>query len=333
MASHSIPRQEARAEVELKPFAAEEVPRLIDLWNEVVYTDGSEERYGCMTPERFKNRVLDNPNFAPEGAILAYSQGRLVGFCLVATRREPSPVIDIATLPGYLSALLVHPQHRRRGIGSALLQAGIGYLRRQGKRQIRTGYRNPIPLFVGIEVEDTAALSFFRAQGFEEEIEWRMRLSLAGFAKDREMEELRRRLGAEGVEVHPLQEQEVEDLLALLQAHFAGWYEPMYNDAHRGTLELSNLFVARRGEALVGFVRVGWSGDTGGVWGIGVAPEKRNKGVGTWLLFAALNRLKRAGVETVNLSTGATNFAAQRIYGKAGFQKVGAFAIFRKPIG
>jgi len=50
------------------------------------------------------------------------------------------------------------------------------------------------------------------------------------------------------------------------------------------------------------------------------------------MLFSALNKLKRDGVRTVHLTTGSQNFPAQKIYGKAGFRKVGAFAMFRKQI-
>jgi len=313
----------------IKAFAPGDEDEVVRLWSKVAE---SERDIGTLTPDDFRNRVMSNPNFDPKGAFLAYSGETLVGFCLVTVRKEPFRVRSLEEFPAFISAIMVHPSYRRRGIGSRLISKAVGYAGSQGKREIRTGFDNPVPLFIGVDVSKKGVSGFFSKHGFEEEIELVMRLSLLEFEKEKEIKQLQERVAHISVSVSLLERQDAQGMLELLKEYAVWWYEPMVKDVETSELDMANVFVAREGERIVGFVRVDEIGENGDVWGILAHPEKQCKGIGTLLLFTALSKLKKDGVKTVHLTTGNSNFPAQRIYGKAGFRKIGAFAMFRKAI-
>jgi len=60
----------------------------------------------------------------------------------------------------------------------------------------------------------------------------------------------------------------------------------------------------------------------GAVQNLGIAPEHRNRGVGTVLLLRALEGFRRAGLERVRLEVTADNLAAIRLYRRHGFTQV-----------
>lgn len=61
---------------------------------------------------------------------VAVEGGRMVGY-ITAFVREQAPYWRVRCV-GDISGLMVHPDHRRRGIGGALLRAATAFFRRQG---------------------------------------------------------------------------------------------------------------------------------------------------------------------------------------------------------
>src|SRR5687768_38562 len=86
-----------------------------------------------ISPARFTRQVLLDPNFLPEGALVAYSGGRLAGFCLAVARQVPLENAPPDGDRGYITLLGVLPESQRQGIGSWLLEAAEAFLRAQGR--------------------------------------------------------------------------------------------------------------------------------------------------------------------------------------------------------
>ena len=57
----------------------------------------------------------------------------------------------------------------------------------------------------------------------------------------------------------------------------------------------------------------------GGIQNLGVVPEHRHRGLGTWVLFGALRGFRQAGLTRAFLEVTADNRGAIRLYGRAGF--------------
>ena len=77
---------------------------------------------------------------------IARSGGSAVGFCAVRAASDEGELLDIAVLP----------EHRRGGIGTALLGAGLAYLRDAGTERI----------FLEVRVSNSAAQSMYASCGF-----------------------------------------------------------------------------------------------------------------------------------------------------------------------
>ncbi|MCK5548772.1 MAG: GNAT family N-acetyltransferase, partial [Thermoplasmata archaeon] len=204
--------------------------------------------------------------------------------------------------------------------------------RRHGKRELRTGYDSPISIvWPGVDAKNRGARKFFAACGFEETSEEiTMELDLGGYNKYSEIVSLRRDLSSLSIGVDGATRSDFEPLLRGMKGDL-GWDEASYRELIVARkLRVKNIVLAKRSDRVVGFIRVR---DDGGVLGIATDKNLRSRGIGKLLLFEAMRMLKRRGVELATLTTGAENFSAQRIYGKAGFTKTGSFFYLWKKIG
>jgi mycothiol synthase len=84
--------------------------------------------------------------FDPDGVFVAETDEEAVGFCICFRRGDL----------GYISVVGVVPQHRRRGIASALVGRAVGYLRSRGVETVR----------IDVYVDAPAAVAAYRSLGF-----------------------------------------------------------------------------------------------------------------------------------------------------------------------
>ena len=193
---------------------------------------------------------------------------------------------------GSVRLLAVAPEHRRRGVGSALLGALADDLRQRGATSLRVGEAAPNYLTPGIDVRYEAAPAFLGAHGLRETSEAvNLGVDLGREAWDTRDNE--RRLAATGVAVRRAAEADRPALAALLDAHWPAW-KPEADGAMR--LRPPSLHLAVRDGAAIGFAAhsatnapLGWFGP------MGTAPEARGLGVGAVLLRRCLADLKADG--------------------------------------
>jgi mycothiol synthase len=82
------------------------------------------------TPEGEIERFVRSPSFRADGVIYALHDGQVVGECW--SWIDDEAIARTGEKRGDIWCLCVHPQHRRRGLGRALLLAGVRWLRQQG---------------------------------------------------------------------------------------------------------------------------------------------------------------------------------------------------------
>jgi mycothiol synthase len=75
-------------------------------------------------------RFVRSPSFRADGVIYAVHEGQVVGECW--NWIDNDRIGQCGEKRGDIWCLCVHPQHRRRGLGRALLLAGVQWLHRQG---------------------------------------------------------------------------------------------------------------------------------------------------------------------------------------------------------
>jgi GNAT superfamily N-acetyltransferase len=117
---------------------------------------------------RFARQVLCDPNFDPRGLILAYEGTRPVGLTWVVHRQVPLENAPSDSERGYVALLAVHPKHRRKGVGTALLNAGEAFLKERGAQSVWVSGYAPGYFLPGVDLAYPGALEFFVRAGYTE---------------------------------------------------------------------------------------------------------------------------------------------------------------------
>lgn len=121
--------------VEYRTFHNCDPPEILKLWHAGNLGPSAAEGFPCDILELF---VFGQPFFDRKGVILATVDDRVVGFIHAAFRAtDDGTALDLQR--GIISALLVHPEYRRQGIGRELIQRAESYLASRGATEVRLG--------------------------------------------------------------------------------------------------------------------------------------------------------------------------------------------------
>jgi ribosomal protein S18 acetylase RimI-like enzyme len=103
----------------------------------------------AWTPELYR-RVMESPGYSADREFLVEApEGRLAGFCVTWP--------DGLNRTGYFEPVAVHPDHRRLGLGGALLRAGMLAMIEWGMKWAEVMY----------ETENPGSGKLYRSEGFE----------------------------------------------------------------------------------------------------------------------------------------------------------------------
>jgi ribosomal protein S18 acetylase RimI-like enzyme len=234
---------------------------------------------------------LSTPEVLGEGDCdqLLYSQdGALIGFLSLDQMSE----IEIC--------MAVHPEHRRRGIGSALLAAARERCRQRGKASF---------LLVTDEASPSGR-AFVGAMGAEyRDSEYRMRLDRERFPGVPP--------GADSLTVAPAG---VDDYARIRQVTFGGSLEEarqrVAQDFQRPNQQS---YLARLDGEPIGTIRTGSFDSRVYITAFAVLPEYRGRGYGRWILSRAVAGLIEANREQIFIEVATENRNALSLYRSCGF--------------
>jgi mycothiol synthase len=100
-------------------------------------------------------RLLNTPGCGHDGVIMAYKGNSAVGYCWTARILRPDR--DAGATSGRIHMMGVAPEHRGRGLGRLILQAGLKHLSNSGVQTVELTADN----------ENTAACSLYASAGFK----------------------------------------------------------------------------------------------------------------------------------------------------------------------
>lgn len=278
-----------------------------------------------VSVESLRRRTLADPNLEPAGIMLGDEGGALAGFALAVPPGRPHL---FANPPGTgrIAAIGVRPAHRRKGLGTSLLERAVVFLKERGCRAVTVAaHEHFVP---GVDREAYAeGLRFLLARGFRETGEAvAMGRPLYDLTRPPAAVEAERTLAAAGVVARgylPGDEVAVKDFLA--EDFPEGWIEFFQRklDAREAVVDV---IIACAGHRVIGYCQR-LEGDHVGPFG--VAEAYRGRGVGSVMLYRLLDALRARGFRFAWF--GETG-RAEPYYARAGFTVTRRYALLERVI-
>jgi len=292
----------------------------------------------------------------------AFEGDELIGFVHAAAKTSFLNKENAANTPLYLTMILVHPDHRLQGVGTALI-ARVKELRRElGKPNITVTDMNPVRLTwlipganghdhnnaPGVH-EDGAGYPFLLKQGFEARMhEVAMYVDLSTYQWNPELDGIMEQLKADGIYVgvwQPGMGEEYDGMCDrvgseywrnVLKQEIAAWHEDRPNsdpDLWVDGLKPEGprpILVAMKDGHIIGFTGPVGRQQSGRGWftGICVDPNFGGRSIGTVLFNLLMVEFQKVGAGFSSLFTGTENHA-QKIYRRAGFEPRAQWAVMR----
>jgi GNAT superfamily N-acetyltransferase len=311
-----------------RPFRNSDPPRLAEIWRDQPPLRG---RMQPVTAGILEQLVFSKPYFDPAGLIVALHNNAPVGFVHAGfgTNDEQNA---IATESGTTYQLILRADHRDDVLARELLARSEAYLHERGAKVIYAGGINPLNAFylglyggselTGVLAGDTVFQNACRQAGYRDiDHVVVLVLDLACFRPPitRNQRQLRREMVCQEIPSPPAR----------------SWWE-----AHTtGAFERIRFLLTRPSSctplADVWFwdiepLSTSWGTPTAGMFDLSVASDERRKGLATFLLGEAFDRLRSRGILNVEAQTMQHNAPALALYSRLGFKQVDEGIVFRK---
>ncbi|MFI6627215.1 GNAT family N-acetyltransferase [Nonomuraea fuscirosea] len=308
--------------VTVRPFQSGDETALVDAWNRSMPADPT-------TAGWFRDCVLLDPNFDPEGLRVAVAGDDVVG-CAYAVRRliPLAPGTDLEPDIGWIPFFFVVPEHRGGGLGRRLVGEAVEFLERLGRTKVDFSSYTPNYVLPGADAE-----LYPDGHRLLEELGFRtlyspvaMDRALVGYRTPPEVHELRREREREG---YVFRSPEVGELPELIR-FAADAFNPDWGEAIRQHRDPERIVIAKK-EHIVGFaLYAAYRGIPERFGPFGVDPGQRGTGLGKILLHLTMTRMRAEGLHSSwFLWTGATS-PAGHLYAKAGYEITRKFHVMRR---
>ena len=327
--------------MEIRAFDRRDIASIVALWNGCV-TRG-EVLYRPLTAAYFETKFVNQPGTA---IFAACEGGALCGFLAGCKMTAFLPGQTEENTPAYLSVVMVAPQHRRKGVGSALLAAFEAHFAAMGKKAFAVTSTCPINLdwvipgtpghehnnMPGMD-EGCMGFEFLKRRGYVVAVrEVAMYLNLDDYEKKPEIEEKREALRAQGI---------VAGLYDTAQkAEFDGMCDRVGSEYWRQVLREETakdnprpILAAVTDGHIVGFTGPVDRQESGRGFFTGICtdPLYEKRGIASVLFNDLMGEFIKVGAAYSTLFTGTENHA-QRLYLKTGFRPARYFAIMKKTV-
>ena len=314
----------------IRPFRNDDPPGLVVLWNQSVTGRGS---YPLHSPAPLERHIFSRPYFDPAGFLIAEDDGRMVGFVHAgfgARQDESAP----DRTRGVVCAIAVLPSHRRRRMGSELLQKAEQYLAARGSKIVQAGAARPNnPFYFGLYggsdspgflLSDAAAgpfLEFHGYRGVSTTFVLQRWLDRPVVVPDPRFAAVRRKyemvdlsltaVGSWWQEcvlglIEPTEFRLIEKLTGKAAARALAWSMDGYNDR--------------------------WNVPAAGILDIQVRQDARRQGLAKFLMTQLLRNLKDRYVGIVEVQIPETNQAALGLFRGLGMEQADIGRVYRRDL-
>ncbi len=301
---------------------------IVKLWNEVMWKDP-------ITPDRFRNLVLLDSNFDPEGLRVAYDGDKLVGVVYAVRRLLPMYGTDLEPDNGWIVFFFVDEVYRRKGVASRLMEDAIHFLKENGRKHVFFASYAPNYILPGIDEEAyPEGYRFLLDQGFDKLYSpIAMDRNLVDFKLSDEIKELVKQREEEGYTFSLAEDGDLYDLITFANEVFnPDWGRAIREGILQG-MPLERILVAKQGKKIVGFcIYGGYEGIPDRFGPFGVDPEQQGKKLGKILLNLCLQQMKAESLHGAWFLWTGEKTSAGYLYKKTGFEITRTFHVMKKDI-
>ncbi len=314
--------------MEVRHYESGDEQILVNLWNDSVQED-------LMTLQRFRDLVLLDANFDPDGLKLAWEGGQLVGCSYAVRRKLPMHGTELEPEHGWIPFFFVHPSARRKGVGTELLEQSSEFLRQLGRKKVFFASYAPNYIVPGIDKEAyPSGAALLERLGFQRQYTAAaMDLSLVGFTMPPEIAELIEQREQEGYCFRPVKLGDLYKTIQLANDEFNPDWGRAIREGVLRNLPMEQIMIVERADEIRGFVMYGgYEGIPERFGPFGVHSEERGKKLGKILLYQCLAAMKAKGLHSAwFLWTGETS-PAGHLYRQAGFEVTRRFDVMFKEL-
>lgn len=310
----------------LTGFRTGSVRALVETWCRSLPADP-------ITGQRFRDLVLLDPNFEPDGLRLAWKGERLIGAAYAVRRRVPLDGADLEPERGWIPFFFVDPEHRRDGVGRSLLTNALDWLRGHGCREADFASYTPNYVLPGLDragypeaaalLDESGFRTLHRAAAMDR--------NLVGYVTPDRAYERTESLRAKGYRFGTPSDDDLVDLVRLARDEFNPDWGRAIREAVVGGLPLDRIVLAREpGGDLVGWAMFGTYERIAERFGpFGVLADRRGLGLGEVLLHLTLTRMRAVGAHSAWFLWTGERTPAGQLYLKAGFTTTRVFDVMR----
>ncbi|MGB3732038.1 GNAT family N-acetyltransferase [Microbacterium sp.] len=308
----------------IRTFAPGDGRQLARVWTAAAPADG-------ITYDRFRDLVLLDRNFDPNGLFVAEAGGRIIGCAYAVRRRIAASGADLEPDSGWIPFFFVDPDHRRAGTGRALLQSALRWLHQLGVTTAYFSSYTPNYFLPGLdEARYPAAGALLRSLGFEQQYQSvAMDMSLNDYALPDRIRERVKSLRAEGWYLGSPDGDDLVDLVDIAGTRFNPDWARAIRESFLMGLPLERIIVCRDPEQrMLGWAMHGAYENVLERFGpFGVLSESRGTGLGEVLLHLTLERMKSLGGHSAWFLWTGEESPAGHLYLKTGFGITRTFTI------
>ncbi|MEN2768663.1 GNAT family N-acetyltransferase [Ornithinibacillus xuwenensis] len=315
--------------ITFRTYQSGDEEQIIQLWNKCLPMDP-------ITPNRFRNLILLDANFDPNGLWLANDNEKIIG-CMYGVRRLlPMIGTELEEENAWITFFYVEKEYQGQGIATQLMEYMVKFLTENGRKHIFFASYAPNYILPGVDEKIYPdGFQFLQRIGFEKLYSpVAMDRNLIDFSLTEEILTLKEQRESEGYTISIAKDKDLYEVIQFANREFNPDWGRAIREGLLQVVPLERILIARHHQELVGFCLYGgYEGVAERFGPFGVDPNQQGKGIGKLLLHECLYQMKAEGLHNAWFLWTGEKSSAGHLYSKSGFQITRKFHVMKKDIG